>query len=421
MPILSAPLGRRITTARPYRWSRGPRGIRAEAPVGVGVAAFLSASSYELGYSVAPGYVMLPMLSKNALAGLSLLLLVATGNATTFISLSTPQSVMRSDVIVAATVTQRTEDSCKLVVSETLQGAAQKEISITGIKNAPFGEGVGGIFYLVARDGGYALVDPMGFEQPARLENVRKVTAMRRAPGKVFRDPDAVASPDFIEMLGVLFLNKETVDGITKIEAIAHLNRCLALPDNDAVRRALVALQALGSKDVSGVIPLIQHPDEAVRLSATYFLRVTPDSAAVAPLCKALDGLQGNLDPNELEITRALNAIGDPSAVPALERAVKRNLSSAAVVLGRLGDESHFELLFDHMTNRDDIGALEGMWAMIERSNIPIEPWMKKVNDDDGVFRSGPLKHKQEWADWWAKNKADFKVAKKLKEVSEKR
>lgn len=327
--------------------------------------------------------------------------------------LSIPERVMRSDVIVAAYVSEPTTHSCKLAVSETLLGTAQHEISVTNTKSIPFREGAGGIFFLVSSKDHLTLVYPSAFELD-RLDDVRRVIEMRTSPSKYFADPHYASSPEFLEMIGLLFREKQAVDGLSRQAAIDHLRDTLTSPNKDAVIRAVGALRALGSKDSAAVIPLLQHPDAAVRLLTAQFLTWAPDPEAVGPLCELLDGVNDSYDPIETEIGRALIEIGDSSAVPALERATRRGVfGGTSWALGRLGDKKSFEILLEGVEKRDALDAVEGLMSLVRRSNKPFEAWM---GVSSWTEQSG-LEHRQDWLDWWKQNKSDFQVIKTAKEA----
>src|SRR5262249_34873055 len=108
---------------------------------------------------------------------------------------------------------------------------------------------------------------------------------------------------------------------------------------------------------------------------------------------------------------KALGSIGDPVAVPALMRAVKRDVEGYTCrALGRLGDESGFQPLLDLAERKQSIEPLLALQTLVKRSNKKYEPWM----DLSGV--SAPFRG-DDWRKWWGANQTDFKVTRTAAEV----
>jgi hypothetical protein len=243
-----------------------------------------------------------------------------------------------------------------------------------------------------------------------------KLAEMIADPKKCLSDPTKAEDPDFLEMLGYAFARggRERLGWLSRVEAVAHLRRCLASADWMAVLQAVTALERIGCKqEAPSIIPLLRHPDEMARLAAAEYLHWSPDRRAVRPLCEALDKVEKDGDLG-YHIGSALAILRDPAAAPSLERAVKRGIrGDAEWALGAFGGESAFEPLLDGVEKRDSMSAVEGLRNLIRRSNKKPEPWMEKV----GWSEEAGLTEKAKWRKWWEANKADFKVIKTADEA----
>ncbi|MEA3207355.1 MAG: hypothetical protein QOE70_412 [Chthoniobacter sp.] len=337
-------------------------------------------------------------------------LLVAAGYGTSLVLIPLPELVARSDAIVAATVSEQFSNSCTITVSEIVLGAAPHEISVSH----PYNKGIHGIFFLVQGKDQLDLVYPAALVLPEKLQYVRSLVKIRSSPRQYLTDPKLASTPEFLEMLGYLLRDREALDGISRQTAMNHLRASLGASDPKAVIATIGALRNLDRKDSEAVLPLLQHPDLDVRLDAIRYVGWAQDQVATAPLCKMLDGLKGGNSQEALEIGAALVKIGDSTAVPSLEQAIKRNVfGGTSGALAWLGNEASFEVLLEAVTQRESLNALDAVMDVLSRSNKPVEAWMKEPRWESSIG----LTHKQDWINWWQENKADFKIIKTAKEA----
>ncbi len=325
--------------------------------------------------------------------------------------MSVPELVARADVIVVGTVAGA-GDPCRVTVTRKLIGTAGQEVEFPRHPDAGLRAGDARVLFLTAGKKGLALVYPLATRPANQVDAVARLVAMRADPAKYLADRAAAAAPDFLETLGWAFAGRETVGGLDRKTAAGHLQRTLGSREPKAVVTALAALQRMGANDATVVVPLIRHRDDGVQLAAIRFLAWAPDKAAVAPLCEVLDGIKG-YSPLEEPVGRALMAVGDPAAVPALERAAGRGVYGAtAWALGRLGGKNSCEVLMAGV-DRDAMDALEGMTVMVRRSNKKFEPWMEVNRWSEATG----LEHKGDWRRWWDANKDSFELVKTAEEA----
>ncbi len=154
-----------------------------------------------------------------------------------------------------------------------------------------------------------------------------------------------------------------------RLKVISSLREQL-LPNGDkhVIILALHLLEDLDSKDCApSVIPFLNYTEDSdVRAAAAQFLEFAPIPEAVAPLCKALDSYDNTNPSLELYIGRALIAINEQSALPALRRAAKRGVFGASSwALGCLGNRDDFELLLAGVEQYEAMDALEGLMKLV--------------------------------------------------------
>ncbi|HEY7153803.1 MAG TPA: hypothetical protein VH575_07570 [Gemmataceae bacterium] len=335
-------------------------------------------------------------------------------SATSYRMLLLPELVGRADVIVIGTITKVGEAAYHVKVTATLAGKARNEVTFRKWADTKCKVDESQIFFLVTRKGGPSLIYPFAHEAPARADEVRRLVDMKTNPKKYLDDPKYAVAPNFLEILGYAFADRDKVGRLTETEAVEHLQRSLMSDNKNAVLQAIAALQRTGSKESAmSIIPLIRHPDEKVRLAGVKFLDWSFDKRAVEPLCKALDAIEKDKKLGGA-IGRALGHLRDPAAAPALERAVKRGIDGwTSWALGTVGSESSFEILLDRAEKHDSMDALGGLRVLVYRSNKKPEPWM----DENSWSEATGLKNKDKWRKWWDANKSDFKVIKTADEA----
>lgn len=328
--------------------------------------------------------------------------------------LSLPELVARADVIVVGRMAA-TGGTCRITVARTLAGKAGPEVAFPGHPDAQLTVGATRLLFLTAGKSGLALVYPLAVRESERADEVARLVAMRTDPARYVAEPAAANTPEFLETLGWAFASQEKVGALDRPTVIAHIRGALGGWEPEVIVAALASLRQVGDKNATAVVPLVRHRAETVKLAAIRFLEWTADKSAVAPLCEVLDGINGGPGHSPLEdpVGRALIAAGDPAAVPALERAVRRGVDGTSCwALGRLGGKTSGDLL----TTRIDRGSGDagvGMAALVRRSNKPFEPWMD-------VIRWSPetgLDNKAEWRRWWDANRASFEVVRTAAEA----
>jgi hypothetical protein len=198
-----------------------------------------------------------------------------------------------------------------------------------------------------------------------------------------------------------------TVGKLSRDEAQTFLQRRLADRDPAIVSEALSALTSMrDSESVPLAIALLGHAHRGVRTEAATLLGNSRDGAAVRPLIAQLDAAhadgpvrEGEMPAHfeELRAAEALAVIGDPQALPALQRAVAAGKYGSGRAAGALCDVS----CVDGMLALAETGSVESwsaMFFLVERSNHPVEPWM-------GRNASGTT-----WRTWWQEHQATFRI-----------
>lgn len=126
----------------------------------------------------------------------------------------------------------------------------------------------------------------------------------------------------FVVRNGVAVLGEVGGEG-----ALEHLTRALGHEHGRVRREAVMALARLGGSDPAQLIlGMLDDPDEGVRGAAAMALGVLGLERALRPLLARLDD-ESSADV-QVEIIRALGQLGDPGAVPALEKRADPGLFS---------------------------------------------------------------------------------------------
>lgn len=342
-----------------------------------------------------------------------LLGLVSPCQAKSYRELPLPELVAGADVIVVGTVAEA-GDEYRVKVDQALTEGGGPEVTFPRSQDTDLRVGQTQLLFLVSGKEGLALVYPLAYEPPDRTDEVRRLLDMKMAPGKYLADPKFSESADYLAMLGWVFEDEDRVGKLTKADAVEHLRKSLRSDDKQAVLEAVAGLRRTGSRGAAtAVFPLLRHPDEQVRIAAVKFLEWAGDRRAVEPLCKALDEVESPSDFGRY-IGRALGNLRDPTAAPALERAVKRGIDGwPGWALGVVGSKASFEVLLDRVEKHDSMGAADGLRALIHRSNKRHEPWMS----ERARSRKTGLKHRDKWRKWWDANKSDFRIIKTADEA----
>ncbi len=197
----------------------------------------------------------------------------------------------------------------------------------------------------------------------------------------------------------------------------------------EVVKAAYVALANLLDSDAVPIATgMLRHPDRKFRREAAKFLAYAKDPRSVEPLCAALDelppciryGAKGyNDDDHELSgaVGEAVRNLRDPRTVPALKRAALKGYAGdwIAMTLSKLGDETAFEPLLSHLRKPDVRHYPDELVTMIQRSNLPVEPWMKKgLSSDD---RAGERLRATRWIEWWDAHQKEFRIVRTWEEA----
>jgi hypothetical protein len=302
----------------------------------------------------------------------------------------------------------------RVKVTQTLAGQVGPEVSFPKWRDGSIPVGTTRIFFLVSGKNGLVLFYPFAHEDPNRADDVRRLVDMKAEPKKYFDDPKHAGTPEFLEMLGLVFETRDRVGKLAKKDAVEHLRWSLTSRDMMAVLHAVAGLQLTGSKEAAvSVIPLLRSPDQSSRHAAARFLGWAGDRRAVEPLCKALDAVNDNRE-LEASLCWALLCLQDPASAPAIRWAVKGGQDGwACIALGRVGTEADFELLLGVVMTGRCSDATGGMLSLVRRSNKPVAPWM----GTGSWSRQTGETTLPDWRKWWDANKADFRVIKTAEEA----
>lgn len=144
--------------------------------------------------------------------------------------------------------------------------------------------------------------------------------------------------------------------------AIEHLTSALGHDDARVRREAVMALARIGGEDAGAlVVGMVDDPDPDVRGAAAMALGVMKVERAVKPLLQRLE--EEEEEDVQVQILRALGGLGDPGAVPAIEkRAVASFFSrpptplriAAYKALSDIGTPHAMELLETAAVEKDD-------------------------------------------------------------------
>jgi hypothetical protein len=348
---------------------------------------------------------------------------------------SLPDLVASSDAVVIGTVSEVKGCVCHVKVTRLLSGKVGREIQLlvrpyllgpnpgalrvgdsrifflkVGIEWDPGSPRASEAFGLVrtSRKQVVGLSSQVGLAGEQRIDDVRRLLAMKASPKEFLDSPQHASWPPFLELLRELFADRSQVGRLHRRELIKHLEGRLSLDDPEAVIKVIDTLFRVRSKGSSArMVPLLRHSDRKVRRASAWFSGWAKSRETVRPLCDALDAGGDDHDLCEV-IGDALGEIGDADAVPALKRAVKRGVRGpACLALGRLGDASCFDILLASTEKRGWMDAVDGLLHLVRRSNKKVEPWMEKAR-----YSGRGVEHKRDWRKWWDANKTTFKVVK---------
>ena len=159
--------------------------------------------------------------------------------------------------------------------------------------------------------------------------------------------------------------------------AVELVVSALANPDARVRREALLSMAKLGDEESAPlVLASMEDPDPDVRLAAATAAGALEVDRALRPL---LAMLEAEADPDRLQsLIRALGALGDPGAVPAIEKHAVRTLFSkpptevrveAYRALHRIGSPHARELVQQALSDKD-----VGLRAAVRRIVGPAGP-----------------------------------------------
>ncbi len=175
-----------------------------------------------------------------------------------------------------------------------------------------------------------------------------------RAPDVV---TDMIADPRwFVVRNGVAVLGE-----MASQDSIEPLTTVLAHQHPRVRREAIMALARLGSEDATQLIlGMLEDPDVDVRAAAAMAVGVLGAQRAVRPLLDLLER-EENVDV-QVEILRSLGQLGDPGAVPAIEKRATSSIFSRSPVplriaafraLGAIGTPHAKAVLAEGLEARD--------------------------------------------------------------------
>ena len=218
-----------------------------------------------------------------------------------------------------------------------------------------------------------------------------------------------------------------TVGNLTLADATQYLRGQLKSDRLEVVQAAFQALADLMDSDAVPIaIEMLQGPDPKFLPEAVEFLGYAKDPRAVDALCKVIDQMPPYTSErfeDDHQYSRLYRAVDDavqnlrdPLTIPALKRAVLKGYSGSrmASVLGALGDETAFEVLLSHMRNPKEILDPGPLVTMVERSNLPVEPWMNEIIQYDD--HPGKERQSARWIEWWKMNKGKFRIVRSSEE-----
>ena len=153
-------------------------------------------------------------------------------------------------------------------------------------------------------------------------------------------------------------------------EALRLYNRLIKPPRPDRIRAAAFLGYADSRKDRARrlVLKALRGPDDAVRLAAIQALMDQSRKDLAGPASGLLDRLPDSIKPR---LIYALSQLGDPAALPEIERALMSRSQpvrlAAILAVGRLGDASSVRRLSDLIPGADkiDVGAIRESLARL--------------------------------------------------------
>ncbi len=231
----------------------------------------------------------------------------------------------------------------------------------------------------------------------------------------------AILKPRFAVKLDTRWPSR--VGSLSVEKAVAYLRGRLGSTDREVIRAALLALGKM--RDLESVplaIRLIDHVDTPVATVAVKFLQWARDERAVAPLCRVLDRAKPD-DAGDRQramvsaCTKALMYVRHAEAVPSLESLVDRGLGGcwAFIALGRVGAKSSFDVLLN-CAGADpsrNMMCLDGLYWLVRRSNLSVEPWMANPSLSASIAREKLPK----WQAWWGMSRSRFRIAASYEEA----
>ena len=241
------------------------------------------------------------------------------------------------------------------------------------------------------------------------LKEIEKLIDWGERPEKYIGDVLASRTDDFLLLTSSRLRAAPTLGGLTRERLIAHFRACLDPSDPQLVQAAVQAPLRVGDAASAPLMTQLLTKDTTARAAADFLAR-HPVPEAIKPLCDLLDRTAAE-DRNgcERKIAIALMRLNAAEAVPAIRRAVERGLCyEICDALGFLGDSEDFQRLLPRLESSNPWDAQNRLRMLVERSNLPVEPWMKE--------QSSP---RQKWGDWLEQKKGTLKIIKTAVEAGQ--
>lgn len=222
----------------------------------------------------------------------------------------------------------------------------------------------------------------------------------------------------------------EKIGDLRFAEAATFLREQLRTGKLEVVTEAYLALARLmDSQSVPIALQMLEHPDIQFQIKAAGFLSYAKDIRSIEPLCARLDQLppiSGRGEAVSLEIQPLISSIGetlrdlnDDRCVPTLKRTVIKGYVGGRIAsaLCRMGDESAFDALATHLRNPAVSHFPGDLEMLVERSNLPVEPWMIESRDTWSSDRDKQGITDKRWLEWWDAHKGEFKIVRTWEEA----
>ena len=208
----------------------------------------------------------------------------------------------------------------------------------------------------------------------------------------------------------------ERVAGRDAGEVRAYLRAALAA-DANAQRwpKLLGALAKARDLEAMDQVAALLDARGTMASPAARWLTLTRSPRAVQPLRRVLASAEyegKGYQPLIEDAARGLLRLEAVEAMPELREAARHRVDDAAHMLGRFGGTDDFQLLLEAGNEKptDTLAVQSGMRHLVQRSNLPVEEWMRSSTWSGQIGEEKQAR----WNQWWEEHRDEFVIAERV-------